>query len=174
MWSTKSRMNLWIYDWSVKPILNSTSAFWPNKTEPRDWCWSNSCHLRPETIAHSSTSSLRRLPLSRIPNATNGIPSKCVEFQANWSRLHSDQIPLRTITDEIGAPGFGQSLAIGHSSGSFHCYCNSQTLLLPWCLSFQGFSAQNILLVWQSCYLHRMGKYGSYLGNMAFQLPKLF
>ena len=77
MWSTKSRMNLWIYDWSVKPILNSTSAFWPNKTEPEDWCWSSSCHLRPETIAHSSTSSLRRLPLSRIPSATNGIPSKC-------------------------------------------------------------------------------------------------
>ena len=45
--------------------------------ENRDWCWSNSCHLRPETIAHSSTSSLRRLPLSRIPSATNGIPSKC-------------------------------------------------------------------------------------------------
>ena len=34
-----------------------------------------------------------------------------------------DQIAV--IADEIDAPGFGQSLAIGHSTGSPHCYCES-------------------------------------------------
>ena len=160
MWSTKSRMNLWIYDWSVKPILNSTSAFWPNKTEPRDWCWSNSCHLRPETIAHSSTSSLRRLPLSRIPSATNGIPSKCASdgisgklepaaFRSNSSQdKHCwDRCP-RIWTISCHRP-FNWKLPL------LLRFLNLAPSLVSF---FSKFFSANILLVWQSCFLHRIGR----------------
>ena len=49
---------------------------------------------------HSSTSSLRRLALSRIPVADDGIPSESERISGK-SEPHSDQIPRRTVTDEV-------------------------------------------------------------------------
>ena len=54
----------------------------------------------PFRFQHSSTSSLRRLSLSRIPAAANGIPSESDGILGE-SESHSDQIPRGTVTDEV-------------------------------------------------------------------------
>ena len=66
---------------------------------------------------HSFTSLLHRLPLSRIPVGDDGIPNESDGISGE-SEPHADQIPSRTITDEVAS-----------SIWPIHCHQLDQWLL---------------------------------------------